>query len=79
METKTAQRFKIARIGKADAFYRDRALLIGEKGTATKKIERPYSSYVSCNFHFDQIPKGFGRKSTSFYRVLLKKIPPLDK
>ena len=72
------QRYEIVRVGKADAYYGDRALVIGQTGVVKDLHKLRGSSYCSCSFTFDQIPKGLHFKESFFHKIFLKKLPPLN-
>jgi len=75
---KTTQKFKIVRIGKADAFYADRVQFIGQTGQISESWRASNSPYISCYFTFDEALVGVVR-GLCFHKVLLKKLPPLGK
>lgn len=72
--TKQEQRYRIMLIGKKDAFYPDRKRFLGKEGTVRNVVEWP-GNYISCTFVFD---KFIGETSLSFYKILLKKLPPKE-
>ncbi len=71
--TEQNQRYRIALIGKKDAFYTDRKTLIGKEGTAEIKASWP-GNWVACNFTFDKFIPAISMGRIGFYRVLLKKL-----
>lgn len=67
-------RYRIARIGKRDAFYESRNMLIGAEGTI-HRIHTIKGVWIACDFTFDDSPlPGPKRATTCFHRILLKKL-----
>lgn len=67
------QRYRIVRVGKADAFYRDRDILIGQEGVVTKRFGKK-GNWMGCDFTFDDSSLPHKTKTTCFFKILLKKL-----